>query len=544
MSGRSITPHVGVPRVVVLMLAIAAEVALALTMQELRILGLVHAVGLFLFGLYAVLKQDLALLICALAYLAGSEVLWRQVRAPVFYLVAPYTLTILSLFAVVFVLKNVGRDGRLAILYAALLLPATINTVRTAGGGARELVAFALSGPIALAAFVAFTSQVKVRPWLYRRILWITVISTVGPMTIAVNDIRNALADQGSISFSSQSNTLTSGGFGPVQVSSALSLGIMAAVLLIISERDRMVRILAGVIAAVLMVQTLLTFSRGGSFSVAIAVTVLAVVQSRNPRVRNRIIGLAAVTLALGYFLVFPWLESFTGGEFEGRFSDTQSARTELAANDTAIFRENIVLGVGPGMTKYQRLTYRICQLRNDKCRNEASSHTEYTRMLSEHGIPGVVSLVLLIMLALRAFRRAGPGRAFTIAWMTWAIAQMFYANLRIVAVPYAFGLAFLTLSGDERSTDPPSSLPGGPAGARIPHAPVDDRTRVDDTSSPSSPRGDVLGVNALAPPPVPSIRPTSPTAPNAVVSPDAVLPPPYRGPRGPRPDDRNEPDR
>ena len=68
-----------------------------------------------------------------LAYVTGAEVLWRQLRAPVFYLAAPYVVILLSSFAVLLVLRRLGKDARLAVLYAALLLPATVATVRTAG---------------------------------------------------------------------------------------------------------------------------------------------------------------------------------------------------------------------------------------------------------------------------------------------------------------------------------------------------------------------------------------------------------------------------
>lgn len=435
--------------------AAALQVILALVMREVPILGLVQAGALLAFGMYAVLKADLALLLCVLAFVTGCEVLWRQVKAPVFYLAAPYLFIVLSTFALLFVLRRLGRDARLALLYAALLLPATVATIRTAGEGARELVSFALSGPLALAAFVAFTSQVRIQPWLYRRVMWVTLISAVGPLAIAVSTLRADLAASGSIEFSGQSNFSASGGFGPVQVSSALSLGIMAAIYLLLTERDRVARLIVAALAVVMSIQTLLTFSRGGSFSVGIAVAALAVAQARDRQIRNRIIAVATVALAIAYFLVFPWLESFTDGEFDRRFSDTQSSRTELASNDTEIFMRNWVFGVGPGMTKYQRLTYEICELRSDRCKDEASSHTEFTRMMGEHGVPGVVGIVLLGILALHAFRRPGDGREFAIAWIAWTVAQMFYANLRIVAVPYAFGLAFLRLTESERSDDP-----------------------------------------------------------------------------------------
>lgn len=443
------------PRWGILLVALLAQVVAALTIREMAVLGFAHAAGLMLLGLYAALRRDLALVLCVLAYLTGSEVMWRQTSAPIPYLAAPYLMILLSTFAVIIGLGRLGKDARLALLYIALMLPAAINTIRTAGNGSRELIAFALSGPIALAAFVAFASQVKVAPWLYRRVLWVTLISAVGPLTVAISYLRADLAASatGTIEFRGQSNFVASGGFGPVQVSSALSLGILAAVLLLLSEPSRTARILVAVTGSIMMVQTLLTFSRGGSFSIAIAVIALAISHTSNVRVRRRIVTIGALALVLAYFLVFPWLETFTQGAFEQRFSDTTSSRTDLAANDTEIFRQNLVLGAGPGMTKFQRLGYEVCELRSDRCKDEASSHTEFTRMLGEHGIPGVASLVVLAVLAWNAYRRKGAGREFAVALLAWSIAQMFYANLRITAVPFAFGLAFLRVV-DDRSDD------------------------------------------------------------------------------------------
>lgn len=458
------------PRWGVIALAILVQVVASLAIGESSILGVAHAGGLLLVGMYAVLNRDLPLAICSMAYVTGSEVLWRQASVPIPYLAAPYMLTLLSAFAVIVVLRRLGKDGRLALLYVALMLPASINTVRTMGPGAREAIAFALSGPVALAAFVAFTSQIRVAPWLYRRILWTTLVSAVGPLTLAVSRLRADYLASGGIEFNAQSNFAASGGFGPVQVSSMLSLGIISAVLLLISEPNRVARWVAGVAGIAFMIQTLLTFSRGGSFSAVIAVAVLALARATDARARRRIAVIVAAVITLSFTVVFPWLEEFTGGAFEQRFSNASTTRTELAANDTQIFLDNIVLGVGPGMTKYQRLGYDVCELRSDDCRDEASSHTEFTRMLGEHGLPGIAALVALAILAWRAFRHAGAGSALALTFLAWAIAQMVYANLRITAVPFAFGLALLKLADDRG--EPIAHAARGPRGRRRPGAP------------------------------------------------------------------------
>jgi len=439
-------PHVSVPRWALLALAVLAQVALALLIKSNPWVGTAQAASILGLGIYATLRHNLVLLTCLCGYLTGSEVLWRQTDAPLFFLAAPYLLTMLSGFVVAVVLGRLGRDARLALFYVVLLIPSIVNTVRTAGGGSRELVAFALSGPLALAAFVAFTSQVVATPAAYRRILWTTLISAIGPLTVAVSEIRSALGAQGSIEFTEQSNFVTSGGFGPVQVSTVLGLAVLISVVLTILEPNRSVKILTVSLAVAFTVQSLLTFSRGGMFAVAIALSTLAIAHAREPRIRKRVMAIVVLVLALGYFVIVPWLTGFTSGAFEERFSDTTTGRTELAANDVRIFADHLLFGVGPGMTKYQRLTYNICELRSDHCSDEASSHTEFTRMLSEHGLVGLVAIGALALLAVRGVRDAARERPFAATFIAWSVAQMFYANLRVVAVPFAFGIAFLTI--------------------------------------------------------------------------------------------------
>lgn len=472
------TSRSGIPRWMLLVMAVVAQAVAALLMKNAPVVALVQGIGVMAAGFYCVGTRNLTMLTSLCGYLVGCEVLWRQARAPLPYLIAPYMISALALFVVIVVLGRLGRDARLAVLYFLLLVPAVVGTIRTAGEGSRELVAFALSGPLALAAMVCFTSQVRTDVRSYRRVLWTTLISAVGPLAFAVSDVSDAIADQRNIKFSSASNFITSGGFGPVQVSAVLGLAALVGIVITIVDTDRPARILAGVLAAVFAVQSLLTFSRGGMFATAIALSALAIYRVRDRRIRNRVAATVAVALALGYFVVVPALEDFTNGAFGKRFSDLQSGRTELAANDTQIFRKNIVFGVGPGMTKYQRLTYEVCELRTDRCGDEASSHTEFTRLLGEHGIPGIMAMAVLLTLAVRAVRRHATDRPFAIAFITWAIAQMFYANLRVVAVPFCFGLAFLTIRqarapdhDEEAATGrEPTTTPAPPGVAGLPH--------------------------------------------------------------------------
>ena len=68
------------------------------------------------------------------------------------------------------------------------------------------------------------------------------------------------------------------------------------------------------------------------------------------------------------------------------KVSDT-TGREDIARADLEVWFDNPVLGVGPGVAKeYRAATFG----------RAAAAHTEFTRLLAEHGILGLVALIIL----------------------------------------------------------------------------------------------------------------------------------------------------
>jgi len=438
------SPPLALPRWMILVGLVVGEALMARAMTQVPSLGVLLAFALTVLGGWSILRRDLLLGLTLIAYLPGTEIIWRQSRAPIPFYVAPYLAIAIAGAAGFMVLQSISKPGRSAVFYLALLVPSVVVTISVASTTAREAVTFALVGPVTLAALVVLCSHVVVEPWFFRRLLWALVIGGVGPLVIALTAINDTLAAGGTVDFGSEANFITSGGFGPVQVSSVMGLTVLGAILLVVFERDPAPRMLAAGLAVLATIQSFLTFSRGGMFGTAIALGALAISQTRSPEGRKRVIAVVGVAFAFGYFVIVPRVDDFTEGAFRERFEDTSSGRTGLATNDLEIFKENLAFGVGPGMSKYSRLPYEQCRLRADECNNEASSHTEFTRMLSEHGLVGLGSMVVFATIVVQAVRRSGPSMSICITFLAWAVAQMFYANMRVVAIPIAFGLAFV----------------------------------------------------------------------------------------------------
>jgi O-antigen ligase len=74
----------------------------------------------------------------------------------------------------------------------------------------------------------------------------------------------------------------------------------------------------------------------------------------------------------------------------------------------------------------------------------EGAAHTEYTRMLAEHGMFGLLAMLVLFAIAIRTFQRARAleARAFVGALFVWSALFMLINAMRLVAPAFVAGLA------------------------------------------------------------------------------------------------------
>jgi len=197
------------------------------------------------------------------AYLTGAGVLWRMTGATVFDQYAKYGLAaLLGLW----MLRNHRlwlRPG--PIIYLVLLLPSIVILVAVGGrwGTIQRPISFNLSGPLALAVAVLFFRQAT----LHREDLLRILASLAMPIFAVL-----AIAGQATLAASKLifggSNLITSGGYGPNQVSSVLGLGCLCFLILFFLLRPNPAGRLFLLVGALLLgTQCALTFSRGGLYS-------------------------------------------------------------------------------------------------------------------------------------------------------------------------------------------------------------------------------------------------------------------------------------
>ncbi len=408
------------------------HVPLGLAFRSYPVISTVHALFVLALGIgWALSGKEKRVAVWG-AYVVASDVLWKMTRASIPWEFAKYALVLV--FGLAILRSGRLRGPSLPFVYMGLLFPSALLVVLDLGPQvAFDGISFNLSGPLSLAVGVWFFSRLTLRTSDYAALL----IAMMGPIvsigTLALSGTLSAEA----IRFKHASNFATSGGYGPNQVSSVLGLGAMAAILLfLMTRRGRWFRAINFSLMVGFACLCALTFSRGGLYTAAGAMVAALPFLVRDRGARRRLILGGTVTLALAVFLVLPGLESFTGGALGARFGDIETTgRDRIALADLEIWKENPIFGVGAGRGPASRLALMGAA---------PAAHTEWSRLVAEHGLLGFGAAVCLIAMAWRAVGsdRRPFVKALAVAFSVWAFLYMLHAGMRLAAPGFAIGLA------------------------------------------------------------------------------------------------------
>lgn len=381
--------------------------------------------------------------VAAATYGGVCDVYWRMTRSQAPWEVSKY---LLALGAVTLLIRYVRewRHGLVPILMILVLVPGIVLSALAEGiGFAREnasgyemgLLSFALAA-LAFRHLIADRSEAWNLGWI-----------AMGPLIAALGVTTHALLTNPDIEFGSESNFAATGGYGPNQVSSTLGLITLFCVLLaFLPWARRLWPVLAG-LGLWSLWATYLTFSRGGIYSLvaAGAAMLLVGITRRGARVKSLLmLGVTAVALVM----VFASANDFSGNWLDSRYGDSQTAgRSTIAEMDLEVFAAHPILGVGTGRSEQFRGQGRLAT---------AAAHTEFTRLLAEHGLLGVVALALLAAMLVQSYRWGLSywNRLAVVALSVWALTTMLHAATRIGAVSVMLALTQLRVTDDlpERS--------------------------------------------------------------------------------------------
>jgi O-antigen ligase len=376
------------------------------------------------------------------AYLAGMELFIRMTGETIFWEAGKYGVI---LFLTLGLVVN-SQSTRIAFwLYLLFLIPSLFIANYDDLTEARKMISFNLSGPLCLAATgIYFYKSVYTQKELVLliRVMILPIFSIVAYLFLRTPDFS-------SISFETESNIDASGGYGPNQVS--LVLG--AAVFCFLVFRFYGVSLsgykwLDYSCMIVLLFRGLITFSRGGVLGAVIAILVVLGMNFLNTRSAissTRAILFSLLLLIMGWF-VWDYTNTITKSALEFRYKGVNirtgedeeftGGRLLIMQRDWNTFLDNPILGVGPGRSKF---------LLEEGLNVPMAAHTEWSRMLAEHGLFGFVSLCILLLVPLfHAFTMPIQIRALLIGFLILSFFSMFHAAMRLAIISFLYGLALI----------------------------------------------------------------------------------------------------
>ncbi|MBP6586308.1 MAG: O-antigen ligase family protein, partial [Flavobacterium sp.] len=199
--------------------------------------------------------------------------------------------------------------------------------------------------------------------------------------------------------------------------------------------------------------RALLTFSRGGLLTgLFMVILLLGIVFFKgNSNAKMKIV-LSIGTLISVFIIIWLYTVFLTGGLIEKRYAnqDAQgrekasmlSGREEIALTEIDLFLESPFIGGGVGSgTVYRKQLFDT----------SIASHNEVTRMIGEHGMFGIMGLLLLIATPLFLFID-NRNHFFVLSFLAFWFLTLNHAAMRTAAPSFVYALCLLKIQMDENT--------------------------------------------------------------------------------------------
>lgn len=381
---------------------------------------------------------------CA-AYYSSLEVLLRVTGGTLGYEMGKYALIYFLILGQYF---RPHEDRRNVWIIFIILLMLGLFLADWSESNIGQLIRMTLSGPVALAVCAYYFTGREIDSIEHKNILRIIVL----PLFALAVALTVRTPDPSLIDFRSASNFAASGGFGPVHVSSVLGIGILIIMVSFFLNQTLFVyKIIDFSILALLLYRALLTFSRSGIYTAALVVIIMLILMliQRRLRLQSKRFIVTLVVSSVLLFVIWNQVNDVTRGmafnRYTGRNSagvrleDISSNRRMLISQEVKMFSDHFLLGIGVGMTS---------KIRREEFSFVASSHTEYTRLMAEHGIAGLIMIGILFWVPFRQFIRTYDlNRIYLAVFAAYPLILMFTASTRTTLPLFLYGFSFLLVN-------------------------------------------------------------------------------------------------
>lgn len=425
---------------VLLHCAIALAVFIAPFLSKIYTL-LIPIIGFFV--VYRTKNKNNEVLIFA-AYLVGAEVFIRMTGGNLNNEYVKFSVIFFMFMGMIY--SNFSLNAFVYWFFLILLIPGVLLTFTTTNIDidVKKSLVFNLSGPVCLAISSIYMFKRKISFENLQNVvvaMGLPIITTATYLFLYNPSVKAVVTG-------TQSNFETSGGFGPNQVSTILGLGIFIFFTqFLLFSKSKMLMVINTILLIFISYRGIVTFSRGGVITGIIMISCLLFLLFflSNAKTRGKFVLIFIVTGLMGIG-IWTYSSQQTSGLINKRYANQDalgrekksnlSGREQIMESEINFFLDNPITGIGAGIGK---------ELRKKEFGGDVASHNEITRMLGEHGIFGIMGLVLLIITPFILYINNKQHFYFLSFFVFWLL-TINHAAMRIAAPAFIYGLTLLSV--------------------------------------------------------------------------------------------------
>ena len=419
---------------------------IALAVFALPFLSKIYAFLIPIVGFYVVYrtknKNNEVLLVAA--YIVGIEVFLRMTGGNFNNEYVKFSVIFFMLLGMVY--SNFSSNAFVYWFFLILLIPGILVTAtqNEYDIDVKKVLFFNLSGAVCLGISAVYMFKRKISFATLQNIvlaMGLPIISTTVYLFLYNPSVRDVVTG-------TQSNFETSGGFGPNQVATILGLGIFVFFTqLVLFSKSKKDILLNGFLVLFVSYRAVVTFSRGGVITGVVMVVLFLVLLYLHSNAKSKL--KLGVVIFITFFMglgIWTYSSLQTSGLINKRYANEDalgrakesnlSGREEIMDAEIKLFLDHPIMGIGAGMGK---------ELRKESLGYEIASHNEITRMLSEHGLFGILGLLILFITPFVLYINNRQHLYFLSFYIFWLL-TINHAAMRIAAPAFVYALTLLVV--------------------------------------------------------------------------------------------------
>jgi len=330
-----------------------------------------------------------------------------------------------------------------------LLIPGIIVGSNVLEAPITKEIVFDISGPVSLGICAIYTYKRKISANAINDILFAIGLPLIACCTYLFFDSPPL----NEVHFETESSFVLSGGYAPNQMATVLGLGLIVFFLRLILKPSTTFHFIIDLVLMMYMYfRGILTFSRGGMIAAILTIIVFLAFVNWNAdwQFRKHLLW-KTVIVFIALSAISVWTSKQSHGLLKNRYANEDkngkarvhraTGRLKVALREINFFEEHPVLGIGVGKGK---------EIRNKELGKKLSSHNEITRMLAEHGLPGLLALLMLIAIPVILFFD-DKQNIYLVTFFAFWFLTINHAGMRVAAPSFIYALALLNFQFDRK---------------------------------------------------------------------------------------------